>query len=182
MSIEVEICVKLENHDEAKLRLEKAGKFIKTIHQIDIYLTPSHRDFMAPKHPCEFLRIRNNDDKEFSFEYHYCNDAGSENYHTEEMEVTVSDPEVLKKIMDSLNFKEVVTVDKTREVWDCGDFEVVLDFVKELGYFMEIEAKKDFGGIEKTKEACYNFLKELNIQHLGLSIKGYVSLLLEKQK
>ncbi|MFC1801060.1 class IV adenylate cyclase [Nanoarchaeota archaeon] len=183
MNIEIEICVKLENFDEVRPKLEKIGKFIKKIHQVDSYLNHPQRDFIALEKPVEFLRIRNNDNKEFSFDYHYCHRKDDESKsHTAELEIDISDPEILKKILESLNFKEIATVDKTREVWDCGDFEVVLDYVEELGYFIEIEAKKDLGGIDKTTEACYTFLKELNITHLGFTEQGYLSQLLDKRK
>ncbi|MBW2963369.1 class IV adenylate cyclase [Candidatus Woesearchaeota archaeon] len=183
MNIEIEICVKLENFDEVRPKLEKIGKFVKKIHQIDTYLNHPQRDFMASEKPCEFLRIRNNNNESFSFDYHYCHRKEDHSKsHTAELEISISDPAILKKILESLNFKEIATVDKTREVWDCGDFEVVLDYVGELGYFMEIEAKKDLGGIDKTTAACHTFLKELNIQHLGFSTQGYLSSLLEKRK
>ena len=57
------------------------------------------------------------------------------------------------KSRNFLDFKKVITVDKTREIYDCKDFEVVLDNVKNLGNFLEIEAKKDLGGLEKTKQS-----------------------------
>ena len=183
MNIEIEICVKLENFDKVRLKLEKIGKFIKTIRQVDTYFNPPQRDFMSLEKPVEFLRIRNNDNKEFSFDYHYCHRKEDQSKsHTAELEISISDPEILKKILESLNFKEIATVDKTREVWDCCDFEVVLDYVKELGSFMEIEAKKDLGGINQTTAACHTFLKELNITYLGFSTQGYLSNLLEKRK
>jgi len=183
MNIEIEICVKLENFDEVKPQLEKIGKFIKKIHQVDTYLNPPQRDFMSLERPVEFLRIRNNNNQDFSFDYHYCHRKEDHSKsHTAELEISISDPTVLKKILESLDFKEIATVDKTREVWECSDFEVVLDFVQELGYFMEIEAKKDLGGIDQTRKACHTFLKELNIQHSGFSTQGYLSSLLEKRK
>ena len=183
MNIEVEICVKLNNFDEVKPKQKKIGKFIKKIHQVDTYMNPPHRDFLKPKQPIEFLRVRNNDNKEFSFDYHYCHrKKDGSTCHTKELETAISNPEVLKKILKSLDFKELATIDKTREVWDCGNFEVVLDLVKNLGYFIEIEAKKDLGGLEKTRKACYDFLDKLNIQFTEHIDKGYLTMLLEKRK
>lgn len=37
-------------------------------HQVDEYFTPAHRDFLKPKNPNEWLRIRNQDDT-FSVTY-----------------------------------------------------------------------------------------------------------------
>ena len=32
-----------------------------------------------------------------------------------------------------------------------------------MGDFMEVEAKKDFGGEVKTRKACLDFLESLNV-------------------
>ncbi len=75
-----------------------------------------------------------------------------------------------------------VTVVKTRKYFNCGNFEVTLDKVENLGNFIEVEAKKNFGGIEKTKKSCLNFLKSLNVKYEIKSQMGYPRMLYRKLK
>ena len=85
--------------------------------------------------------------------------------------------------VQELDFKKIITVDKNREYWDCGNFEVSLDEVKGLGFFIEVEAKNDFfkDNIEAKKE-CINFLDKLGLENVENNHinKGYPVLLLEK--
>jgi len=75
-----------------------------------------------------------------------------------------------------------ITVIKTRKYFDFGDFEVTLNRVKDLGDFMEIEANKDFGGLQKTRKACLDFLKTLNIEYEMKRLMGFPRMLYRKLK
>lgn len=49
----------------------------------------------------------------------------------------------LKKIFKVLGLEEIAYVDKIRRIYKYKDkYEISLDIVKELGYFVEIEIKK----------------------------------------
>ena len=185
MNIEVEIKVKIENFEEIKEKVSKIGKLVKSINQIDDYYVPCHRDFFAKKpHPTEWLRIRTNPDK-IIWEYtRSINPKEDGDYdHAEEYETEISNVEELKKILEFLDFKKVVTIEKQREYWMCGDIEVALDNIKGLGYFIEAEAKGDFQNATEAKKACIDFLENLGIQDVRNKQikKGYPQLLLENQ-
>lgn len=183
MNIEVEIKVKIENFEEIKEKVSKIGKLIKAIRQIDDYYIPVHRDFFARKpHPIEWLRIRTNPDK-VVFEYTKSinqRDDGDYDY-AEEYETEISNKEEFEKILKFLDFKKYVTIEKHREYWMCGSIEVALDEVKDLGYFIEAEAKGDFKNEKEAKEECIKFLKDLGIKNIEENyIKtGYPELFLE---
>jgi len=184
MNIEVEIKIEISNFDEIKTRVSAVGKLIKSIKQIDDYYIPCHRDFFAQKpHPIEWLRIRTNPDKViFEYDKSINKKANGEQECAEEYETEISNPEEFKKILNFLDFKKVVTVDKQREYWDCGDIEVALDKIEGLGTFIEVEAKGDFKDVTQAKQACLKFLDELGIKNAkNIQInKGYPVLLLEK--
>ena len=167
MNIEVEIKVKVENLKVIKSQLSRRGKLIKSIRQIDEYYVPKHRDFFAQKpQPTEWLRIRTNPDKAiFEYDKSINKKADGEQDCAEEYETGISNAEEFKKILFFLNFKKVVTVKKQREYWDCGDFEVALDNVKDLGRFIEVEAKGNFKSTEKSKKACLKFFSDLGIKN-----------------
>jgi len=186
MNVEVEIKVKIENFEEIKLKVSAIGKLIKSIKQVDEYYIPSHRDFFAQKpHPTEWLRIRTNPDKTiFEYDKSINKKANGEQECAEEYETEISNSEEFRKILNFLDFKKVVTVDKQREYWDCGDIEVALDKIEGLGSFIEAEAKGDFKSTAEAKQACLKFLEELGIENPeSIQInKGYPVLLLENTK
>lgn len=186
MNVEVEIKVKIKNFEEIKAKVAIAGKLIKSIKQIDEYYVPCHRDFFSQKpHPTEWLRIRTNPDK-IIFEYDKSinkkADGGQE--CAEEYETEISDADEFRKILNFLDFKKVITVDKQREYWDCGEIEVALDKIEGLGNFIEAEAKGNFKDTAEAKKACLKFLDEIgiiNAENIQIN-KGYPVLLLENVK
>jgi adenylate cyclase class 2 len=184
MNVEVEIKVKITEPDVLRKKLLACGKLKKSIRQIDEYYVPQHRNFFNQKpHPIEWLRIRTNPDKVF-FEYDKSinKKADGEQECAEEYETEISDPQEFRSILRFLDFKKIVTVDKNREYWDCGSFEVALDEVKGLGFFVEVEAKGDFKDNMEAKEECIGFLKRLGMENVESNHikKGYPVLLLEK--
>ena len=144
MNKEVEVKVKIENFDDIKKKVSTRGRLIKSIRQIDEYYIPFHRDFFAQKpHPIEWLRIRTNPDRViFEYDKSINKKPDGEQEYAEEYETEISNPEEFRKILKFLDFKKVITVDKNREYWDCGRFEVALDKVKGLGSFIEVGGKK----------------------------------------
>jgi predicted adenylyl cyclase CyaB len=75
-----------------------------------------------------------------------------------------------------------LTIEKQREYWMCNNIEVALDNVKDLGYFIEAEAKGDFKDEKEAKQECINFLEKLGVKDVekNYSKKGYPELFLEK--
>ena len=183
MNIEVEIKVKIDNFEEIKKKVSAVGKLIKSIKQIDEYYIPCHRDFFAKKpHPTEWLRIRTNPDR-IIFEYDRAinrNERGEKEY-AEEYETEILEVGEFRKILDFLDFKKVITVEKEREYWMCGNIEVALDYVKNLGHFIEAEAKGDFKNLKEAKEACTGFLEKLGIEDVPNAqiLTGYAQLVAE---
>lgn len=184
MNIEVEIKIAIDNFKEIKAKVSAIGKLIKSIHQIDEYYVPCHRDFFVQKpHPVEWLRIRTNPDKViFEYDKSINKKEDGEQDYAEEYETEISNADEFRKILNFLDFKKIIIVDKQREYWDCGDFEIALDKIDGLGDFIEVEAKGNFENNKKAKEACFSFLKELGIEspEKNQIKKGYPVLILEK--
>lgn len=186
MNIEVEIKVKIDNLKEIKNKVSCIGKLVKAIKQIDDYYVPCQRDFFAQKpHPIEWLRIRTNPDKVvFEYDRSINKKADGEQEYAEEYETEILNVDEFKKTLGFLDFKNVITVEKQREYWICGDIEVALDDIKGLGYFIEAEAKGDFKDTKEAKKACIKFLENLGIDDVENTQikKGYPQLLLENIK
>jgi len=139
-----------------------------------------NRDFFAKEPPIEYLRIRFENGKNhlnYSF-LHF--DRKGWLKKTDEYETLIERPEIVEDIFKKIGLIPKVTVIKTRKYFDCGNFEITLDWVRGLGNFMEIEAKKNFGGINKTRKACLNFLNTLNIEYEMRTQMGYPRMLYRK--
>lgn len=138
-NIEIEIQVNIENSNPLLVFLEKNAEFKAENHQIDEYFTPEYRDFIKTKPIEEWLRLRDSGGR-YSINYkkwHYAEDG--KGYHADEYETKLEDLDQIKKILEVLNFKPIVTVDKLRKTWIYKDYEVDIDSVRGLGDFVEIE-------------------------------------------
>ena len=182
-NVEVEIQVKIEDINKAEERLKEIGIFVKERNQIDKYFIPPQRDFFEERDmPNEYLRIRYEKGKNhinYSF-LHFGADGWLES--TDEYETLIENPDIVEEIFERINLILKVVVEKTRKYFDCGDFEVTLDNIKDLGNFMEIEAKKDFGGVDKTRKACEDLLDKLKINYEIKKEMGYPRMLYKQMK
>lgn len=185
MKKEVELQIIIKDPDAVERKLKKVGKFIGARQQIDKYFVPLYRDFFKKEPPIEYLRVRfekGRNHLNYSF-LHFGKDGWLRT--TDEYETLVEKPEIVEQIFKKIGLIPKVTVIKTRKYFDCSNFEVTLDKVKNLGNFMEIEAERNFGGVDKTRKACLNFLKKLNIKYELRAQMGYPRMLyrkLEKKK
>ena len=182
--IEVELKFKLDEKDflEVKKKLEETTKFIRKVEQSDEYFTPIHRDFLEPKFPYEWLSIRRRSNKIILNYKHWYPEGVEVAKYCDQFETEVKNSEQLEKILLVLNFKKLVRVEKKREVYMFDDeFEISLDNVKDLGYYVEIEALKDFGGIDKTREKLFDFTKKIGIDTSKIDKRGYPFLLIKKK-
>ena len=179
-NVEVEIQVIIKNPEKVEKRLNEVGNFIKSRKQVDKYFVPPYRDFFAKDMPDEYLRVRHEEDKNhlnYSF-LHFGEDGWLRN--TDEYETLIDKPEVVEEIFKKIGLIPMVTVKKIRKYFDCGDFEVTLDQIENLGDFMEVEAKNDFGGVDKTRKACSDFLNSLKIEYEIQKDMGYPRMLYKK--
>jgi adenylate cyclase class 2 len=179
-NVEVEIQVIIKDPEKIEVRLNEVGKFIKSNKQTDKYFVLPQRDFFAKDMPDEYLRVRYEDERNhLNYSYLHFGDDGWLRA-TDEYETLVDKPEVVEEVFSKIGLIPKVTVKKTRKYFDCGDFEVTLDQIEDLGDFMEVEAKKDFGGVNKTRKACSDFLDSLNVEYEIKKEMGYPRMLYKK--
>jgi adenylate cyclase class 2 len=177
--IEVELKAKLNNPDEMKSRLKEMGaKFIDEKYQVDTYLSPPHKSLIGEN---VYLRIRH--DKlsgKARFEYDIgLKESGAS--LAEEYEVEIDDPETMLTILNQLDFVVDAVVDKKRLTYKLGNFNIVLDDVKKLGRFMEIELlDTDYDEAEQKINELY---KKLNVpkQDIFTCQQNYFDMLIQKK-
>jgi len=60
----------------------------------------------------------------------------------EEIEIEISNPTEMEKILENLGFAKKWIMEKYREKWILGKVEISIDKLPRMGYFIEIEGKK----------------------------------------
>lgn len=168
MNIEIEKKYKISDYEETKAKVEKLGA--KTIS----LKTTNDRYFEVPQEVArtKYLRIR----------FDKGEDSGTLSYHeviddlqTKEWEISVDQADVAQQILEKLGFQPEVDVYKEREKFQLEDSEIVLDKVKNLGNFIEIEAPN----LETLEKIAHNLgLEEKNI----ITDAGYPDLIKELKK
>jgi len=181
-NIEIELKFPLLNTQDFIKKLNSIAHSLKEgDHQKDIYYTPLHRNFLDKKPVSEWLRLRESN-KGISLNYKkWHNENGNKTVSCDEFETKIENVKALKRIFENLNFKEIIIVEKTRSTWTYKNTEIAIDKVKELGNFIEIEAKGNFTNIEEAKKHLYGILKEVGAEVGEQDFQGYPYMILKKQ-
>ncbi|MFA6089105.1 MAG: class IV adenylate cyclase [Candidatus Woesearchaeota archaeon] len=179
--IEIKIEVTEKEFKRVKKTLKQIAKYMKESHQVDEYFTPAHRNFIEPKKPIEWLRIGERGGKIIlNYKHFYKNEEGMTT-HCDEYETEVNDKQQLDFIFKAINMKSLAIVDKTRETYIYNEkFEIALDIVKNLGYFIEIEALKHNESVEKTRQELFEIAEKIGIDNPKETNKGYPFILMER--
>lgn len=175
--VEVELKFPLLNPKELIQRLNEIAKpKQQNIFQRDTYYIPAHRNFLAKKKVNEWLRIRETKNKiTLTYKNYY-----PDGIHCKEFETKIEDITALKNIFESLDFKEIVVVEKIRSTWIFKEVEIAIDEVKGLGFFVELESKSNLD-FEDAKKLLYKILKELKAETGAQDFRGYPYMLLKKK-
>jgi len=167
---EIEVLVPLKgnlNKSIKKLEDQFNSFYFELIH--DIYYKVK---------PRTSLRLRSIDDILDQLTYKQDIYKGKEWIYSDEYETEV-DFIGMKKILDKL-FDVYVELRIKRYYIDTDNYKIVIDQVKGLGNFLEVERKKKARDIDKAKQEIRDFIKTLDLD-LGQELnKGKPELMAEK--
>jgi len=175
--IETEIKIKLTEEEYKKLDLfmTNNAEFITECKQKDTYYQPEHRKFIDKNPIQEWLRIGERGNKKI------LNYKNWYDVYCDEYEVEFDNIETLKKIFEVLDFEKVAVVDKLRRTYMyLNKYEIALDIVQNLGYFVEIEVKNYNKPIIEEYETLLKLAKELNLNLDKIDKRGYPYYLINK--
>ena len=150
--LEIEIKVKINDINYINNILQNIIKadFIKEKQQKDIYYKHQVKQELLGK--TTYLRVREEGNKK-SIAMHYRKDIKLGDWV--ELETEIEKPEIIKQIFNNLNFKIDAVVNKTRKVYKKDETEFDIDYIENLGYFLEIEAN--------TKENLLKYIQLFNL-------------------
>ena len=180
--IELKLPLTKSQHQRIRKKLQKIAKFVKFSRHSDDYYTPTQNSFLKHKYPYEWLTLRRRDGKVILNYKHWYPEGKKYTTHCDEYQTEVSVGSQLEKILKALRFKKIVTVEKKREIFTYNDiFEIGLDEVKDLGYFIEVECMKDLGGVKRSWEEIVKFTHNLGLKRTKTIPGGYGLMLISKK-
>ena len=183
-SREIEVKTPISKRDYLRIRrlLNKKTKFVKLVKQVDTYYSPTGALFLKPKHPFEWLSLRERDGRVIINYKHWYPEGEELTKYCDEYESGIADKKQFQKLLKALKFEELVAVKKVRYIFVKNDLEISLDNVEVLGHFIEVESLKNTGGVNKTRKKILNFIKELGIDSVINVPGGYAYQLIRKKR
>ena len=113
--IEIEAKFPLYNKKETIFKLKELGKTIEeNNYQKDIYYTPAHENFLKKKPISECLRIRNTKEEKTINYKNWSNSNGNNKISCKEIEIEIDDYNGMIEMLNALDFKQIIVVEKTR--------------------------------------------------------------------
>lgn len=159
---EVEVKAKLRNREDVIEKLIQLGcVFGQELHQIDHIFIPKDMIF-PPPFEVPVLRVRKQNDRHFFT----MKISQSNRQDCIEKELEISDGDKMLEILHHINYKKVPIVNKKRIKAKLNEIEVVIDSVKDLGEFIEVEKIVEEENSElrqKIQAELLDFLTELGI-------------------
>lgn len=171
--MEIEVKAKVRNPDALASKLREIGCVLnEPVVQDDCIYNKKGIDLKDHSHGTSVLRIREQKGRiVFTLKKNRSNDLDCI-----EKEIEITDKNTLEEIIELLDYEKTVEVHKKRQRGKYGDYEICLDEVEGLGFFIEVEKMSDEDG-EKVQDELFNFLKKLGIGDEDRVFIGYDSLM-----
>ena len=172
---EVEILVKVRDTKKQAFLILKQFNFVGKKNVLDIYFFDEKRDSLKliEGKLTECFRLRRKDKVNYvTYKIDKFNKNGNWLY-SEEEETEIKDFDTAVKIISYLGLKPLVEIHNCKYTYHTKKYEIVLEDVKDLGLFLEVERLKvdDIEDIIKIKKEIFEFIvflgidfeKELNV-------------------
>lgn len=188
MSQEIEIRFKVTEKEEQMLQdwLKANAKFVKSAHQEEVYFSNPENSFKFVNEEMDglidasdYLRVRRTEkgDSVCLKRWHKDPDRAGMYTHCDEYEYDVSEGDTAIELFLQLGYTDKTELIKDRAVYSADEFEIVIDKIKGLGTFVEVECKKEFENPKDGQKAIYSFLKSLGFEQINQQNRGYISML-----
>ncbi len=183
---EIEILIEVNSSKKKALKALGKFEFVGMKEVIDVYFVNPLKDDLKPDengrlNNCYRLRLK---DGKASIAYKVDHFDGAEWSHSDEHETGIEDFQTALEINRHLGFEELVRIDNKKYTFMTEDYEIVLEDVKDLGLFMEVEKLEEVSDekVAETKEEIRTFLKSLDIEFGEEQNAGKPELMLRKKK
>lgn len=164
---EIEILIEVNDTKEKALKALEAFEYKGMKQTLDVYYHDPLRKDLEPDSEGKLMacfRIRSKGGKNYIT---YKNDIfiGDAWSHSDEYETEIGDFDTAVHIVEKLGLKELVRIDNEKHIYETPDYEIVLEDVKNLGLFLEVEKREavDDDKVLQAKEEIRVFLTSLGI-------------------
>ena len=184
---EIEVLVKVLSPKQKALRSLRRFKLVGSKETIDWYFYDPRRQNLRPLHNGrlkECFRIRQKDQKCYlAYKVDHFNQQGVWQY-SDEHEVLVNDWATMLKIIQHLGLKPLVKVDNIKRTYLTKQYEIVLEEVRDLGLFLEVERLHVPARVpvKTIKQEIWQFIEQLDLKVGPEANAGKPELMLRKRK
>jgi predicted adenylyl cyclase CyaB len=161
MKTQIGVKIRVDSFKKIRENLIAIGELIKSTKHVQEVFAPPKNNFFEPNEQLECL-AQTEKQPLFHNEKVVC---GQEQGYAEQYDTEIFNPDETKRMLSFLDFKKIRIIEKNREKWECGDFCVYLDEVKDLGKFVEIKVKNEFKNSKLTEQKCFQHLNKLGIEN-----------------
>lgn len=170
---EIEVKAKVKDFDLLIHLLKELGCILsEPIIQDDYIYNKKGLDIKSGYHDTPVLRIRKQNNKIFFT----LKKNRSNELDCIEKEIEVNNDIILSEIIELLDYIKTVEVHKKRIKTNYKDYEICLDHVDDLGYFIEVEKMSDEDGT-KVQNELFDFLQTLGVSKEDRVFQGYDTLI-----
>lgn len=184
---EVEVLMQIHRGEERlETRLREVAQFVGEIAVDDqYYFDPLRRAeyFSSSGRFVSSFRLRKKDEKaQVTHKKDHFDQAGAWTY-SDELETEVGDYDTFQQLIEALGFEKLVRLEMVKKTFLTDIYEIVLEEAKDLGIFLEVEAKTipDGTDIDAVKNKIRAFIQELGIEGSESVSEGKAELLYKKQ-
>ncbi len=175
--MEIEIRAKIDNPKKITnlLKKDKNVVFVSEKAEKDIYF--KHSTDIDRKLVLRIRRTKSGDMLTFKAK------SKGDDTAWPDVDLPLNDAKSLEKILRGSDYEEVVTITKKRSTYKTRKekFEINIDHIKELGWFIEIEGRGTQKERKHIEENLNKTLTSLGINQADIVRQGYVPLALAKK-
>lgn len=184
---EIEVLIEVKSTKQTALNVLKHFTSHGIKHTLDIYFFDPLRSDLQPEIDGRLRRSfrlrKKNTECSIAYKIDYFKKDGDEWLYSDEHEVSVNDFDITLSILRHLGLQKLVVIDNEKHIFTTPEYEVVLEDVKNLGLFLEVEQLSQISDdkIIDAKKKIKNFLNSLNIEFGNELNSGKPELILKKQ-
>ncbi len=180
--IEIKIQIDKNQLEQLKAWLSDHAEFKGALSHTEWYLDNPQDTFFftAPegyKDALKYLRVRHTERVDsVAYKLWYKDPETGKTTHCDEYETKVENGQVMLALFAQLGFTQQTKIAKQRETYVTRDFEIVIDQIEDLGYFVEIEVLHPKENVKESLQDIHDFLRSIGITCFRKIDRGYVSM------
>ena len=181
---EIEIKIQIDERQLGLLRnwLKDNAQFKGVLSHTEWYLDNPNDTFFftAPegyKDALKYLRVRHTERGDsVAYKLWYKDPETGKTTHCDEYETKVENGQVMLALFAQLGFTDQTKIAKQRQTYLTDEFEIVIDQIEDVGYFVEVEVLHPKENVRESLADIHAFLKDISITRFRKIDRGYVSM------